>query len=73
MEQLKMKKLAEFGQSLWLDYIDRPLLETDKLKNLIGDGLKGMTSNPSIFQGAIGKSADYDEKIRRYFRFTSAR
>lgn len=61
----RMKQLAEYGQSLWLDYIDRPLLETDKLKYLIEQGLRGMTSNPSIFQNAIGATHDYDDDIIR--------
>jgi len=61
---LKMNELAEYGQSIWLDYIDRPLLETGKLASMIDDGLRGMTSNPSIFNNAIGSSTDYDEKIR---------
>jgi len=59
-----MQELADYGQSVWLDYIDRPLLETGKLKAMIDDGLRGMTSNPSIFNNAIGSSADYDEKIK---------
>ncbi len=64
MAQSKMQELADHGQSIWLDYIDRPLLETGKLAKMIDDGLRGMTSNPSIFNNAIGSSADYDEKIR---------
>ena len=64
MSKSKMSELAEFGQSIWLDYIDRPLLETGKLASMIDDGLRGMTSNPSIFNNAIGSSTDYDEKIR---------
>jgi len=60
----KMQELAEYGQSIWLDYIDRPLLETGKLAAMIENGLRGMTSNPSIFNNAIGSSSDYDEKIR---------
>ena len=63
MSESKMQELANFGQSVWLDYIDRPLLETGKLKGLIDQGLRGMTSNPSIFNNAIGASNDYDEKI----------
>jgi len=59
-----MQELAENGQSIWLDYIDRPLLETGKLTTMIEDGLRGMTSNPTIFNNAIGASADYDEKIK---------
>ncbi len=64
MSESKMKALSQLGQSIWLDYIDRPLLETDKLKNMINDGLRGMTSNPSIFNNAIGSSNDYDTKIQ---------
>jgi transaldolase len=60
-----MKELADYGQSLWLDYIDRPLLETDKLRGLVEQGLRGLTSNPSIFQNAIGATNDYDEDILR--------
>ena len=64
MAKTKMHELTELGQSLWLDYIDRPLLETGKLKEMIENGLRGMTSNPSIFNSAIGSSNDYDDKIR---------
>lgn len=63
MSETKLQQLSSAGQSIWLDYIDRPLLETGKLKNMIGQGLRGMTSNPSIFNNAIGASNDYDEKI----------
>ncbi len=58
-----MQQLADLGQSVWLDYISRPLLETGQLKKLIDQGLRGMTSNPSIFNSAIASSKDYDEKI----------
>ncbi len=58
-----LQQLAELGQSVWLDYIDRILLESGRLKNLIGQGLRGMTSNPSIFHQAISGSNDYDRKI----------
>ena len=64
MSRLKMKDLANYGQSVWLDYIDRPLLESGKLAAMIKDGLRGMTSNPSIFNNAIGSSADYDQRIK---------
>lgn len=65
MEPKRMKRLADFGQSLWLDYIDRPLLESGKLNRLIEEGLRGMTSNPSIFNNAIGKTNDYDAQIQK--------
>ena len=59
MSKTKIQELAEFGQSAWLDYIDRSLIESGKLKKLIEQGLRGMTSNPSIFDQAISKSKDY--------------
>ena len=57
--------LQALGQSVWLDDISRKMLHAGDLKRLIDDdGLQGMTSNPSIFQKAIGLSADYDEEIK---------
>lgn len=58
-----IQQLADYGQSIWLDYISRSLLESGRLKSLIGQGLRGMTSNPSIFNQAISYSNDYDERI----------
>lgn len=63
MTQTKLHELSALGQSLWLDYISRPLLETGALQKWVDDGLRGMTSNPSIFNQAISQSKDYDEKI----------
>lgn len=63
MEQTKIEQLAEHGQSIWLDYISRSLLDRGKLKTLIEQGLRGLTSNPSIFDKAISTSTDYDERI----------
>ncbi len=61
-----LKKLAELGQSIWLDYIRRDLYQGPELKRMIEeDGLAGMTSNPSIFQKAIGKSDLYDDTIEK--------
>lgn len=55
-----LRELQSFGQSVWLDYIRRDLLASGELKRLIEeDGLKGMTSNPAIFEKAIGGSKDY--------------
>src|ERR1043166_1394127 len=55
-----LKDLLNFGQSIWLDYIRRDLLTSGELKRLINeDGLRGMTSNPSIFEKAISGSPDY--------------
>ena len=56
--------LQALGQSVWLDDISRKMLHAGDLKQLIdGDGLQGMTSNPSIFQKAIGTGTDYDEEV----------
>ena len=56
--------LAAIGQSLWLDYIHRDLLDSGELRRLIEqDGIRGVTSNPSIFEQAITKSATYDGSI----------
>jgi len=54
-------QLQECGQSVWLDYIRRDLLENGELRRLIADdGLRGMTSNPAIFEKAIAESTLYD-------------
>ncbi len=63
MPKSNLTQLAALGQSIWLDFISRPLIETGKLKTFIDSGLRGMTSNPSIFNQAIGTTQDYDEKI----------
>ncbi len=58
-------ELHAYGQSFWYDNIRRQFLQDGTLQNLIvQDGLRGMTSNPSIFEKAIGHSADYDAQIR---------
>src|SRR5260370_23417676 len=57
-----LRELLNYGQSMWLDYIRRDLFTTGKLAHLITeDGLRGMTSNPSIFEKAIGESSLYDD------------
>src|ERR1700739_1137038 len=57
-----LKHLLEYGQSVWLDYIRRNLITSGELKRLIDeDGLRGMTSNPSIFEKAIAGSTDYSD------------
>jgi transaldolase len=60
-----LKKLGTLGQSIWLDYIRRDLIASGELRRLIEeDGLRGMTSNPSIFEKAIAESYIYDQDIR---------
>jgi len=59
-----LKDLLNFGQSVWLDYIRRDLLASGELKRLIEeDGLRGMTSNPAIFEKAITGSALYADLL----------
>ena len=61
----KLHELADLGQSIWLDYIRRSLITLGKLQDLIDKGLRGITSNPSIFEKAIDESSDYDEALQR--------
>lgn len=62
-------ELQSYGQSFWYDNIRRKLLIDGTIRNLIdADGLRGMTSNPSIFDNAIGKSDDYDEQLSELAR-----
>ncbi|MBI5674862.1 MAG: transaldolase [Nitrospirae bacterium] len=61
----KLDELAKIGQSIWLDNISRSMIESGKLKEEINLGLRGMTSNPSIFDNSISSSADYDEAIKK--------
>jgi transaldolase len=59
-----IRELTELGQSLWYDNIERRLLENGELAAMIGAGeIRGMTSNPSIFQKAISESEDYDAEL----------
>jgi len=59
-----LRTLQEYGQSVWLDFVSRELLKSGELGRLIAeDGLRGVTSNPSIFEKAIGHGDDYDELI----------
>ena len=61
----KLHELANLGQSIWLDYISRPLITSGELQKLVDQGLRGVTSNPSIFEKAIVGGNDYDEELNR--------
>ncbi len=64
MQNNKIKNIHDFGQSIWLDFFDRKIMNSGDLKKLIHeDGVSGVTSNPSIFEKAITSSSDYDEDI----------
>ncbi|WP_455280188.1 bifunctional transaldolase/phosoglucose isomerase [[Eubacterium] cellulosolvens] len=59
-----LRELQKYGQSFWLDYIRRSLITSGELQRLVEeDGLRGVTSNPTIFQKAIAGSSDYDKAI----------
>ncbi|MGI9168594.1 MAG: transaldolase, partial [Caulobacteraceae bacterium] len=61
-----LRALGEAGQAVWLDYLHRKILDDGELKRLIDeDGLTGLTSNPSIFEKAIGEGDAYDERLKR--------
>ncbi|GAB4533196.1 MAG: bifunctional transaldolase/phosoglucose isomerase [Anaerolineae bacterium] len=61
----KLHDLIDLGQSVWLDYIRRSFTDSGKLQALIDQGVRGVTSNPTIFEKAIAGSTDYDEAMRR--------
>jgi transaldolase len=65
MKNNPLQQLGTLGQSIWLDYIQRDLIAGGGLRRLIEeDGLRGMTSNPAIFEKAITESRNYDKDIR---------
>ena len=65
MSNTKLHTLAEVGQSVWLDHIDRELITTGGLTTYVYRGLRGVTSNPAIFQKAISESNEYDVQIQQ--------
>ncbi|TML59470.1 MAG: transaldolase [Actinobacteria bacterium] len=69
----KLQQLfREQGQSPWLDNLKRGYLTTGQLERLVADGIRGITSNPTIFQKAIEGSSDYDEQFRDLAKVSSA-
>jgi transaldolase/glucose-6-phosphate isomerase len=60
----QLTELVEAGQSIWLDNIRRSMFASGDLHRLIASGLRGMTSNPTIFEKAIGSGNDYDEQLK---------
>lgn len=60
----RIRQISSLGQAIWLDFISRDLLRTGQLRELINEGLTGMTSNPSIFQKSISTGRAYDDQIR---------
>jgi transaldolase/glucose-6-phosphate isomerase len=65
MKENPLVKITNFGQGIWLDFLRRKMITSGELKELIKeDGLKGITSNPKIFDKVIAGSHDYDDDIR---------
>src|ERR1051326_3594248 len=63
----KLRQLETCGQSLWLDYLKRSLIEKGALLTLVErDGLKGVTTNPSIFEKAIGETDEYANALKQF-------
>lgn len=60
----KLHKLTKLGQAVWLDYIQRSLITSGELSQLVDQGVRGVTSNPSIFEKAIAGSDDYEGDLR---------
>jgi len=69
MAKNPVMRLTEFGQSPWLDFIRRSTIQNGEMAALISDyGIRGVTSNPAIFEAAIAGSEDYDDAIRTLAR-----
>lgn len=64
----RIRQISSLGQAIWLDYISRELLWSGKLRELIAEGVTGVTSNPSIFQKSISTGSEYDRQIRESVR-----
>ena len=63
----KLRALQEYGQSVWLDYIKRSLISSGELARLIReDGVRGLTSNPNIFERAIAESSEYASDLCKF-------
>ena len=61
----KLNELHQVGQSIWYDFIRRDMLTGPGLGDLVAEGIRGVTSNPSIFEKAIGGSDLYDKQLSR--------
>jgi len=64
----KLAELNEKGQSIWFDFIRRSIITSGELKNLVDRGVRGVTSNPAIFEKAIAGSSDYDENLKQLIK-----
>jgi len=63
MSNTTLEQLHDYGQSVWLDFISRGFLDQGGLQDYVDQGLRGVTSNPSIFEKAISEGEEYDEDL----------
>jgi len=68
MPDTPLKQLSAHGQSVWIDFLSRRFVEDGDLEGLVRDGVVGVTSNPTIFQGAIAEGDAYDEQLREVLK-----
>jgi transaldolase len=68
MAETPLQQLAAHGQSVWIDYLSRRFVQGGDLEGLVREGVVGVTSNPTIFQGAIAEGDAYDDQMRELFR-----
>lgn len=61
----RIQELNQLGQSIWLDYIERGMVQNGELQQMVANGVTGVTSNPTIFQQAIAKSNAYRADLQR--------
>src|SRR5688572_18681377 len=74
MKHNKLKSIQNLGQSIWLDFFDRKMMDSGKLKRLIEeDGIRGGTGNPSMFEKAINASSDYSKATTELSKHKSSR
>ena len=71
MPDTPLKQLAAHGQSVWIDFLSRPFIRDGELEGLVREGVVGVTSNPTIFQGAIAEGDAYDEQLREVLQDTT--
>src|SRR5690349_15760692 len=61
---MDIRDFQKLGQSVWLDYLRRNLIESGELSRMVrDDGIRGITTNPNIFEKAIADSSDYDADV----------
>src|SRR5215212_5010644 len=68
MPDTPLKQLSAHGQSVWIDFLSRSFVRDGDLEALVRDGVVGVTSNPTIFQGAIAEGDAYDEQLREVLK-----